>query len=149
MKILITGVAGFIGSKFADWIIKNQTGTTVVGIDELSGGFLTNVPKEVEFYRMDLETDEISHIFKKHRFDIVYHFAAYAAEGLSPFMRMFNYKNNLLSSMRIVNACINYSVGRIVFTSSMSVYGDGEPPFDEDDMRNPIDPYGIAKMATE
>ena len=149
MKVLITGAAGFIGSKLAEWLIKNEPDVEIVGIDNLSGGYLSNIPKGMTFHNMDLETDDISYVFKKHKFDLVYHLAAYAAEGLSPFMRGFNYRNNLIASMNIVNNCINYGVKRLVYTSSMSVYGAGSPPFDENDIRNPIDPYGIAKMATE
>ena len=103
MKILITGVAGLIGSKFADWVIEN-TNHRVIGIDDLSGGYINNIHKDVEFYKFDLlEGNQLNNIFEKTAPDIVYHFAAYAAEGLSPFMRAFNYKNNLISTAKIVN----------------------------------------------
>jgi len=81
--------------------------------------------------------------------EYVYHFAAYAAEGLSPFIRSFNYKNNLVATANVINNCINHDVKRLVFTSTMAVYGRGNPPFDEDDRPNPIDPYGIAKYGCE
>jgi len=149
MKILITGVAGLIGSKFADWILET-TNHKVVGIDDLSGGYISNVHKDVDFYKFDLvEGDQLSHVFKRESPDIVYHMAAYAAEGLSPFMRTFNYKNNLISTAKIINCCINYDVKRLVFTSTMAVYGKGSPPFDEKDVPKPKDPYGVAKYACE
>ena len=85
----------------------------------------------------------------KHDIDYVYHFAAYAAEGLSPFIRTFNYINNLVGTANIVNQCINYDVKRLVFTSSMAVYGEDNPPFAEELRRNPIDPYGVAKASCE
>jgi UDP-glucose 4-epimerase len=101
----------------------------------------------VEFHALDLAKDEISSLFKG--VDIVYHFAAYAAEGLSPFIRKFNYSCNLVATANVVNACIEHQVGRLVFTSSMAVYGVGTPPFQETDIPSPIDPYGVAKFACE
>jgi UDP-glucose 4-epimerase len=149
MKILITGVAGLLGSRLADWIIEN-TDHKVIGIDDLSGGYINNVHKDVSFYKFDLvEGDQLNYVFKRESPDIVYHFAAYAAEGLSPFMRTFNYKNNLISTAKIINCCINYEITRLIFTSTMAVYGHGNPPFDEEDVPAPIDPYGIAKYACE
>jgi UDP-glucose 4-epimerase len=150
MKILITGVAGLIGSRLADWIIKN-TGNEVIGIDDMSGGYESNVPPMVNLYKRDLGVENISDIFEEHEPDIVYHLAAYAAEGLSPFIRKFNYENNLIATARIINECVKHNVSRLIFTSSMGVYGhgDGNPPFDEKLAPQPIDPYGIAKYACE
>lgn len=152
MKILITGVAGLLGCQFSDWLLKN-TNHEIVGIDDLSGGYLENVNSKIKFYEFDLaEKTNVDKVFKKEKPDIVYHFAAYAAEGLSPFIRAYNYKNNLISTTKIINSCINYNVKRLVFTSSMAVYGEGldnKRPFSEEHTPSPIDPYGIAKMACE
>ena len=151
MTILITGVAGLIGSRLADYIIEN-TSHTVIGIDDLSGGYIENVNPEVVFYKRDLSEDSIADIFQKHKISAVYHFACYAAEGLSPFMRSFNYRNNVLSTTNIVNNCINFKVSRLIYASSMSVYGrglDNGEIFDETLPYNPIDPYGVSKMACE
>lgn len=150
MKILITGVAGLIGSNFADWIIEN-TSHTVIGIDNLTGGIVENVNREVLLYTFDLTKDfnEIDRLIQHHNIDIIYHFAAYAAEGLSPFIRKFNYINNLIATTNLVNMAIKYSVKRFVFTSSMAVYGRGKSPFKESLLPSPIDPYGIAKFACE
>ena len=148
--ILITGVAGLLGSRFSEWIIANKKEFNVVGIDDLSGGYIENVPKEVKFYQMDCCNQKLSEIFQEHKPTYVFHFAAYAAEGLSPFIRTYNYTNNLLSTANIVNNCINHDVKRLVFTSTMAVYGHGEGGvFHEEMLRNPIDPYGVAKAACE
>tara|TARA_B100001248_G_scaffold11726_1_gene7606 strand:+ start:3402 stop:4406 length:1005 start_codon:yes stop_codon:yes gene_type:complete len=153
MNIVITGAAGLLGSHLSKWLL-DHTNHTVFGIDDLSGGYIDNVPEEVSLFKFDLaEDNSVDRLFKKIDPDIVYHFAAYAAEGLSPFMRSFNYKNNLIATSKVINACINYNVKRLVFTSSMAVYGNGvngtKRPFDEQDSPSPIDPYGIAKMACE
>ena len=145
--ILITGVAGLLGSRLADWIIEN-TDYSVVGIDDLSGGFKENINKEVKFYKQDINQG-MDKIFKKHAPEYVYHFAAYAAEGLSPFIRKFNYENNLVATAEVINNCIKYDTKRLVFTSSLAVYGGGNPPFDEDSPLQPIDPYGVAKLGCE
>jgi len=149
MKVLITGVAGLIGSRLADWIIKNHPEVEVVGIDDLSGGYRENVHKRVNLWQMDLVTHPIENCFEVHKFDYVFHFAAYAAEGLSPFIRSYNYQNNLVATARVINECIKHDVKRLVFTSSMAVYGHGNPPFDETHTPQPVDPYGIAKYACE
>lgn len=149
--VLITGCAGLLGSRLADWIIQNESDVFVVGIDDLSGGYIENVNEYVQFNNIDLAigATQLDALFQKYQFDVVYHFAAYAAEALSPFIRTYNYTNNLLATSNLINASIKYGVKRFVFTSSMAVYGHGKPPFHEDAQRNPIDPYGIAKMACE
>ena len=148
-NVLITGVAGLIGSRMAEWIIKNHPEYRVIGIDNLSGGYIENVPKEVVFYNADLSTDDLDPIFANNKIDYVFHFAAYAAEGLSPFIRKFNYTNNVVATVAVVNKCIQYDIKRLVFTSSMAVYGIGTPPFDEAHIPTPIDPYGVAKYTCE
>jgi len=150
MKILITGVAGLLGSRLSDYIIENIPNVTVVGIDDLSGGYKENVNPKVEFWNINLTSPSLETCFQKNKFDYVFHFAAYAAEGLSPFIRQFNYENNLISTTRIINQCIKHDVTRLIFTSSLAVYGHGYGNiFDEDQQQAPIDPYGIAKYACE
>lgn len=150
--VLITGVAGLIGSRMADWIVENKPEYEVVGIDNLFGGYIENVNDKVVFYKKELSSDDISDIFEKHQPEYVFHFAAYAALGLSPFMRMFNDSNNMLSTDNIINNCINFDIKRLVYTSSTSVYGNGVEEgclFDENDTPCPIDPYGVSKYACE
>ena len=150
MNVLITGVAGLLGSRLADWILENDPDVTVIGIDNFSGGYVENINSGVKFYKLDLTRDSISDLFQKYDIDYVFHFAAYAAEGLSPFIRGFNYDNNLKSTARILNQCIKHDVKRLIFTSSMAVYGHGEDQaFDEKQTPCPIDPYGVAKYACE
>lgn len=151
-KILITGVAGLLGSHFSKYLLDK--GYDVVGVDNLSGGYTDfldeRLLKDGKFYKIDLlDRVELEKIFKKHRPNYVYHFAAYAAEGLSPFIRNFNYTNNLICSVNVINNCIEYDVKKIIFTSSMAVYGHGNPPFKEDQFPDPADPYGVAKYAVE
>jgi UDP-glucose 4-epimerase len=148
--ILITGVAGLLGSRLADWIIENHPEYKVVGIDDLSGGHMENVNSKVHMYTSNILSDGLSTIFKTNKPDYVFHFAAYAAEGLSPFIRTFNYDNNLKTTAAIVNECIKHDVKRLVFTSTLAVYGHGYGGiFDESQIPKPIDPYGVAKYACE
>jgi UDP-glucose 4-epimerase len=152
MKVLITGVAGLLGSRLADWIIENKPNVEVWGIDDLSGGYRENVNPKVKFLTKNLvkDTDLLSNVFEVEKFDYVFHFAAYAAEGLSPFIRTFNYDNNLRATAFIVNECIKHDVQRLVFTSTLAVYGHGNGGrFDESHVPSPIDPYGVAKYACE
>jgi UDP-glucose 4-epimerase len=149
-NVLITGVAGLLGSRLADWIIENHPDYEVVGIDDLSGGYEENINPKVKFYKTDLVNGDIESIFTETKPKYVFHFAAYAAEGLSPFIRSYNYDNNLKSTSRIVNECIKNDVERLVFTSTLAVYGHGDGGFfDEKQQQAPIDPYGVAKYACE
>ena len=152
MKVLITGVAGLLGSRLADWILENKPEVEVWGFDDLSGGYIENVNQKINFLKINLVTDGdyISDVFDEQKFDYVFHFAAYAAEGLSPFIRTYNYDNNLRSTACIVNECIKNNVKRLVFTSTLAVYGHGNGGiFDEKQQQAPIDPYGVAKYGCE
>jgi len=145
---LVTGGAGFMGSHVAEQLVRN--GHEVVVLDDLSGGFIENVPKGATFVNGSiLDHDLIDQLFKKYSFKYVYHLAAYAAEGLSHFIKRFNYNNNLIGSVNIINACVNYEVNCIVFTSSIAVYGAGQVPMREEMAPIPEDSYGIAKLAVE
>ena len=91
----------------------------------------------------------VEQLFAAHRFRFVFHLAAYAAEGLSHFIRRFNYTNNVLGSVNITNACVRHEVEHVVFTSSIAVYGAAAVPMTEATVPRPEDPYGIAKYAVE
>jgi UDP-glucose 4-epimerase len=150
MKILITGVAGLLGSRLSDYIIENHPEVHIVGIDDMSGGYKENVNSKVELWEMNLVNGNIEECFERHQFDYVYHFAAYAAEGLSPFIRTYNYQNNLVVTSRIITQCIKHNIKRLVFTSTLAVYGHGDGNiFDEKQVPKPIDPYGVAKYGCE
>ncbi len=148
MRSLVTGGAGFIGGHVARECLS--LGHEVVALDDLSGGFPDNVPADATFVQGSV-TDHalLEQIFTRHRFDYVYHLAAYAAEGLSHFIRRFNYMNNVIGSVNLINEAVRHDVKCFVFTSSIAVYGSGEPPFDETQQPVPEDPYGIAKLAVE
>ncbi len=145
---LVTGGAGFIGSHVADELLA--MGHKVVVLDDLSGGFQDNVPSEAIFVKGSiLDHELIDRLFERHNFTYVYHLAAYAAEGLSHFIKRFNYENNLIGSVNLINASVNHGVKCFVFTSSIAVYGAGQSPMSEDMIPVPEDSYGIAKLAVE
>ena len=145
---LVTGGAGFIGSHVVEHLL--ELGHTVVVLDDLSGGRKENVPSEAIFHEGSiLDVDLINSLFEKYKFDYVYHLAAYAAEGLSHYIRNFNYQNNLVGSVNLINASVNYDVKCFVFTSSIAVYGTNTLPLVETQHPQPEDPYGIAKYAVE
>ncbi len=145
---LVTGGAGFMGSHVADHLLK--MGHQVVVLDDLSGGFRENVPAGATFVEGSVvDHDLINRLFERHGFDYVYHLAAYAAEGLSHFIKRFNYNNNLIGSVNLVNAAINHQVKCFVFTSSIAVYGAGQSPMSEEMVPIPEDSYGISKLAVE
>jgi UDP-glucose 4-epimerase len=145
---LLTGGAGFMGSHVSEHLLKD--GHQVVILDDLSGGCDDNVPRGATFVKGSILDDLlVSELFRKYSFTYVYHLAAYAAEGLSHFIRRFNYRNNLIGSVNLINAAINFNVKCFVFTSSIAVYGAAQSPMTEDMTPVPEDPYGIAKLAVE
>lgn len=147
-KVLVTGAAGFIGSHVARHLLAQQY--SVVGLDDLSGGFTDHVPAGVDFIKGSVNDAElVEKLFSEHKFEAVYHLAAYAAEGLSHFIKLFNYNNNLLGSVQLINAAVNHGVKLFVFTSSIAVYGRNQLPMREELVPMPEDPYGIAKYAVE
>ena len=147
-RVLVTGGAGFIGSHVADALIARGHDVTI--LDDLSGGFRENVPAAAVFVSGSVVDHAlVDRLFAEHRFEHVYHLAAYAAEGLSHFIKRFNYTNNVIGSMTLLNAAINNGVQTFVFTSSIAVYGSTSPPMSEDDLPAPEDSYGIAKYSVE
>ncbi len=147
-KILLTGGAGFLGSHVAEDLIKK--GRNLIVLDDLSGGFIENVPKESEFVKGSIEDEGlVKKIFNENEIEYIFHLAAYAAEGLSHFIRKFNYKNNLIGSINLINEAIKKKVKCFVYTSSIAVYGKNQLPMLEDTIPLPEDPYGISKLAVE
>ncbi len=145
---LVTGGAGFIGAHVTNDLIN--LGHQIVVLDDLSGGFQDNVHSEATFIKGSItDVELIERLFLEHDFEYVYHLAAYAAEGLSHFIRRFNYENNLIGSVNLINASIKHDIECFVFTSSIAVYGALEPPMREDQFPHPEDPYGVAKFAVE
>jgi UDP-glucose 4-epimerase len=148
-RILVTGGAGFIGSHVAEAL--KLRGHRVTVLDDLSGGFLDNVEEGIQFVQGSI-TDAalVNSLFELGKFDYVYHLAAYAAEGLSHFIKRFNYTNNLIGSVNLINASVITGVKCFVFTSSIAVYGSSpQLPMTEETLPHPEDSYGIAKLAVE
>ena len=148
-NVLVTGGAGFIGSHLAEALLRH--GETVVVLDDLSGGFPDNVPSGARLVQGSiLDVKLVDELFARERFARVFHLAAYAAEGLSHFIKRFNYQNNLIGSVNLINASVNHGVGCYVYTSSIAVYGASpQLPMTEDTPAHPEDSYGIAKLAVE
>src|SRR4030095_2920522 len=137
-----------MGSHVAEHLVK--LGHRVIILDDLSGGFRDNTPLGAEFIEGSiLDYELIDDLFESYSFDYVYHLAAYAAEGLSHFIKRFNYNNNLIGSVNLINASVNHGAKRFVFTSSIAVYGAGQTPMREDMHPVPEDSYGVAKLAVE
>jgi UDP-glucose 4-epimerase len=148
LKVLVTGAAGFLGSHVVDALVAKGAG--VVALDDLSGGFAENINAAATFVQGSiLDVPLIEELFTEHRFTHVFHLAAYAAEGLSHFIRRYNYANNLIGSVNLINAAVNHRIECFVFTSSIAVYGGGQNPMTEDQTPQPEDPYGISKYAVE
>jgi UDP-glucose 4-epimerase len=145
---LVTGAAGFIGSHLVDALIER--GHEVVALDDLSGGFADNVnPKATFVHASCVDHERLARLFNEYVFDYVFHLAAYAAEGLSHFIKRFNYTNNVIGSMNLINESVNHNVKRFIFTSSIAVYGKNQLPMREGLIPAPEDSYGIAKYAVE
>lgn len=145
---LVTGGAGFIGSHVARHLLDLEH--QVIILDDLSGGDITNIPEGAVFIQGSItDTQLINTTFASYDIDYVYHLAAYAAEGLSHFIRKFNYENNLIGSINLINAAVNHNIKCFIFTSSIAVYGTQKLPLKESQKPRPEDPYGIAKYAVE
>lgn len=148
MNALVTGAAGFIGSHVVDHCLA--LGLRVTSTDDLSGGFLRNVPSGSRFVQGDLrDPDFVASLWEAEQYDYVYHLGAYAAEGLSHFIRRYNYQTNLIASVNLINESIKHDVKCFVFTSSIAVYGRNQTPMVETLTPQPEDPYGVSKYAVE
>ena len=153
-SVLVTGGAGFMGSHVVEALLRNSdlAGARIIVLDDLSGGVAENVPQDP---RTELVVGSVTDaalvdaLFSEHRFECVYHLAAYAAEGLSHFIRCYNYTNNLIGSVNLINAAVRVRTRCLVFTSSIAIYGDRLSPLRETTVPQPVDPYGIAKYAVE
>ncbi len=122
----------------------------MIGIDDLSGGFVENIPPRVDFRQGSVvDADWVANRWRDGEYDYVYHLAAYAAEGLCHFIRRFNYQTNLIGSINLINASVRHGVKCFIFTSSIAVYGRNQTPMTENMIPQPEDPYGISKYAVE
>jgi len=145
-KVLVTGAAGFLGSHLAEKLINLNY--EVIGIDNMMGGDLDNLPKKINFHKIDCcDFKKMNRIMKD--VDVVYHCAATAHEGLSVFSPVEITRNNYLATVSVISAAINNKVKRIIYCSSMARYGNQSTPFNESMTPKPVDPYGISKVASE
>jgi len=148
MKILVTGVAGFMASHLAEYL-ANQ-GQEVYGIDNESIGLRSNVPTNIKYAKIDMRNaEDMASLIDEVKPELVYHLAAWAHEGLSQFMPILITENNYNAFLNLIVPCIRNNMRRIVVCSSMSVYGSQTPPFNEDMPRSPEDIYAIAKASME
>jgi UDP-glucose 4-epimerase len=147
-KALVTGAAGFVGSHVTAHLLK--LGFEVTALDDLSGGYQENVPQSARWVQGSVtDVSLLTRLFQESQFDYVYHLAAYAAEGLSHFIRRFNYETNLIGSINLINLSVLHNVKCFVFTSSIAVYGANQLPMVESLTPQPEDPYGVSKYAVE
>lgn len=148
MKVLITGVGGLIASHLQDALIEQ--GHEVSGIDSLVGGFRRNINPKTTFLKDTLCNKKSVDLFMEVvKPEVVIHCAADATEGRSQFTPRSATENNIQASVNVFTSAVRHGVKRIIFTSSMSVYGKQTPPFDESLPTNPVDVYGVNKASTE
>lgn len=149
MKILVTGAAGFMGSHVVDSLIA-KGGHDVFGVDDLSGGYESNVSPKSHFTKLDLRNkkavfDYIANV----KPELLYHLAADATEGRSQFTPISATERNYLAYLYTLVPCIKHGLKKVVVTSSMSIYGAQKAPFTEEMKPAPEDIYAIAKTAME
>ena len=147
MHIFITGVAGFLGSNLADYYLKK--GFRVSGCDNLVGGEIINVSAGVVFYKGNCEDLDFMTQATKKNVDVICHAAALAHEGLSSISPTIICNNNVTGSVAVFTASIKNKIKRIVYCSSMARYGNADIPYKEDSILDPVDPYGVSKVAAE
>ncbi|ACA54427.1 NAD-dependent epimerase/dehydratase family protein [Clostridium botulinum] len=148
MKVLVSGGAGFIGSNLVDKLIN--LGHNVCIIDNLSTGNINNVNKKAQLYINDILDPNVSKIFEKEKFDIVYHLAAQIDVQKSIANPIFDSDVNVCGTINIINNCVKYNVKKIVYSSSAAVYGHPQYlPIDEAHGIRPISYYGLSKYTAE
>ncbi len=148
-KILITGGAGFIGSTLADRLIAE--GEEVAIIDDLSAGRKDYIPAQAKFYREDIGSKHIAEIFRKEKFEVVYHLAAQIEVPKSVADPEHDNEVNLVGGLNILENSRFFGVEKIIFSSTGgAIYGETEEiPTTENCPPYPLSPYGIHKLAFE
>lgn len=145
MRFLVTGGLGHVGFAVAKYIADRYGSDSVICIDNCS----SSSPDVLGECNFEVILKDLSTLSQIPECDYVIHTSAFPYEGLSHFMRVHTYTNNLIATANLINLCVKFEVKRLVFTSSMAVYGNIKPPFDEKDFCCPVDPYGNAKLAAE
>ena len=130
-RVLVTGAAGFMGSHEADSLIR--LGYEVYGVDDLSGGYRSNLPRGIRFTRLDLrDRGATERYVKRVRPEVVFHDAAFATEGGSQFTPLNTTERNYMAYLNLLVPAVRCRIRKMVLVSSMSVYGAQRPPFTED-----------------
>lgn len=146
--ILITGCAGFIGSKVANYLINKKH--LVYGIDDLSQGSKTNIPKKLIFTKGDCSKKNILKKFKNLKIDYILHFAGQSSGEKSFYDPEKDLKKNILTTFNLLKFAEIIHCKHFIFSSSMSVYGNNVKKIaKESDTCNPISFYGASKLASE
>ncbi len=147
MRVLLTGGAGFIGSHICDLCIRN--GHELAVLDNLSTGNRDYVPNGAEFHEMDLN-DDLEPLFSEFKPEAVIHQAAHASVAVSVREPAFAARQNVLGSINLLEACRRHGVRRVVYASSGAAYGEPKSlPLVEDQIVEPVSPYGVSKYVIE
>jgi len=146
-NILVTGGAGFIGSKLAKKLIEMEYQVYI--IDDLSKGKEINIPNEATFIKGKCEVDKTYKSILEIDFKCIYHLAGQSS-GEKSFLDPLNDLNaNAASTLTILKFARSILCKKVVFASTMSVYGDNTTPFNETMSPNPLSFYGVGKLASE
>jgi len=145
-QVLITGVAGFIGSKIASRFL--QEGYNVFGVDDLSSGLINNIPKEVEFIEEDLANESVLNKLPKCK--LILHLAGQSSGEISFDNPILDLEKNTISLLNLIKYSIQNNIEKIIYASSMSVYGNVlDLPTPETNIAKPLSCYGVGKKASE
>jgi UDP-glucose 4-epimerase len=148
MKAIVTGGAGFIGAHLTRRLLKE--GWSVLVLDNLSSGYLRNIPDEAQFMWMDLTHEDSVKQLPEDGVDVVFHLASHVGQELSFERPIYDFKANAFSTLLLLNWCMEKKVKQFIFTSSMNVYGDpDEPLVKETTPVRPPSPYSVGKIASE
>jgi UDP-glucose 4-epimerase len=148
MRVLLTGGAGFIGSHVAEHLLAR--GHEVVIVDDLSTGKRENLPEGASFVEEDIRSG-CEGVFQEFRPEVLCHQAAQMDVRRSVREPDFDAEVNVLGTIRLLQNCAGYGVGRVIFASTGgAVYGEQEAfPASEDHPQYPVSPYGVSKLAGE
>lgn len=146
---LVTGVAGFIGAAVALALVK--AGNEVVGLDNLSTGFRENVPEGVLFFEGQCQDDQVySRMLPALKYDAIFHIAGQSSGEISFDDPVYDLRTNTESTLRLLQFAERVGCGRLVYASSMSVYGpQPDEAVKEDTPSSPASFYGVGKLASE
>jgi len=149
LKYLVTGGAGFIGSSIAKKLI--QHGNEVVIIDNLKTGYEWNIPKEALFINGDFSQDKVIEELRKIKFDGIYHIGGQRSGEISYEDPEYDLNTNTLSTLKLLQYCVQTGCKKFVYASTMSVYGEKEnqEQFSETDETHPKSFYAVGKLASE